>query len=556
MRCLYIPVLAALAMPALAQDFQNFKPAPGTRNYFTVDGAEPTPAWNFVPSIYFNYAMNPLVRRDGNGEITEEIVSDLLSFNALGALGFPYDLELGVDIPLGHASGDDIQTLGDPGFALGDIRLLPKWRLSPADEAAGVSVVVAVVLPTATGGDGQGASSIVAEPKVVADVAFPFLSLAANAGFRYRPGAETVEDLSFGSEFTYGAAVGVPLGTPEWVGLAELLGSAPVIESKGASEPLEGHFGVRWFAPAGPVFTLGAGRGFVAGRGSPDVRVSLGVAWDPRPEPAPTPVPAVAPQDTDGDGLLDPDDQCPRDPEDRDGFEDDDGCPDPDNDQDGLLDGADNCPLEPEDKDGFEDTDGCPDPDNDQDGIKDVDDKCPIDPEDKDGFQDNDGCPEPDNDHDGILDPDDKCPLEPEVYNEFEDTDGCPDKGEQAKIVVTLQKVEILEKVYFELDRARIKKESYGVLNQVAAVLKSNTQIKLLRIEGHTDRHGSAAYNDRLSGMRARAVLMYLVKRGIDATRLTSQGFGFSTPLRTEETEEADAVNRRVEFVIVEQGKP
>ncbi len=490
MRCLYIPVLAALAMPALAQDFQNFKPAPGTRNYFTVDGAEPTPAWNFVPSIYFNYAMNPLVRRDGNGEITEEIVSDLLSFNALGALGFPYDLELGVDIPLGHASGDDIQTLGDPGFALGDIRLLPKWRLSPADEAAGVSVVVAVVLPTATGGDGQGASSIVAEPKVVADVAFPFLSLAANAGFRYRPGAETVEDLSFGSEFTYGAAVGVPLGTPEWVGLAELLGSAPVIESKGASEPLEGHFGVRWFAPAGPVFTLGAGRGFVAGRGSPDVRVSLGVAWDPRPEPAPTPVPAVAPQDTDGDGLLDPDDQCPRDPEDRDGFEDDDGCPDPDNDQDGLLDGADNCPLEPEDKDGFE------------------------------------------------------------------DTDGCPDKGEQAKIVVTLQKVEILEKVYFELDRARIKKESYGVLNQVAAVLKSNTQIKLLRIEGHTDRHGSAAYNDRLSGMRARAVLMYLVKRGIDATRLTSQGFGFSTPLRTEETEEADAVNRRVEFVIVEQGKP
>ncbi len=100
-----------------------------------------------------------------------------------------------------------------------------------------------------------------------------------------------------------------------------------------------------------------------------------------------------------------------------------------DRDGDGIPDDVDKCPDDPEDKDGFEDEDGCPDPDNDKDGILDVDDLCPNDPEDKDGFEDKDGCPDPDNDKDRILDVNDKCPNEPETYNGFEDEDGCPDKG-------------------------------------------------------------------------------------------------------------------------------
>ena len=136
--------------------------------------------------------------------------------------------------------------------------------------------------------------------------------------------------------------------------------------------------------------------------------------------------------DNDSDGILDVDDKCPNEPEDKDGFEDEDGCPDGDKndrDGDGILDDVDKCPDEPEDIDGFEDEDGCPDPDNDKDGILDVDDLCPNEPEDKDGFEDEDGCPDPDNDKDGILDSDDKCPNEPETYNGFEDEDGCPDTG-------------------------------------------------------------------------------------------------------------------------------
>ncbi len=166
-------------------------------------------------------------------------------------------------------------------------------------------------------------------------------------------------------------------------------------------------------------------------------------------------------RDRDKDGIPDKYDECPNEPEDMDGHEDRDGCPDPDNDGDGICDpwvatsgqaakyanvcrGSDKCPDVAEDKDGFEDEDGCPDPDNDKDGIPDVRDKCPNDPEDFDGFQDVDGCPDPDNDNDGICDPwvmekglsakyasicrlSDKCPMAPEDIDGFEDEDGCPD---------------------------------------------------------------------------------------------------------------------------------
>jgi len=105
-----------------------------------------------------------------------------------------------------------------------------------------------------------------------------------------------------------------------------------------------------------------------------------------------------------------------------------------DRDQDSLPDAKDQCPDDAEDRDGFEDSDGCPDMDNDQDGVPDATDLCPTDPEDRDGFEDVDGCPDPDNDQDRILDPDDRCPNEAETYNGIEDSDGCPDGGDWSGI--------------------------------------------------------------------------------------------------------------------------
>jgi len=96
-----------------------------------------------------------------------------------------------------------------------------------------------------------------------------------------------------------------------------------------------------------------------------------------------------------------------------------------DKDKDGVSNKEDACKDVPEDRDGFEDADGCPDPDNDQDGVDDVDDKCPGEPEDADGHEDDDGCPDLDDDHDFVPDTDDQCPLEKEDQKGA--ADGCPD---------------------------------------------------------------------------------------------------------------------------------
>jgi hypothetical protein len=99
-------------------------------------------------------------------------------------------------------------------------------------------------------------------------------------------------------------------------------------------------------------------------------------------------------RDRDGDGVVGDEDQCPGVAEDKDGFEDEDGCPEFDNDKDGVYDSADKCPNEKEDVDRFEDQDGCPDPDNDRDGVPDESDECPGEPETPNGFKDDDGCPD------------------------------------------------------------------------------------------------------------------------------------------------------------------
>ena len=131
--------------------------------------------------------------------------------------------------------------------------------------------------------------------------------------------------------------------------------------------------------------------------------------------------------DTDGDGIANNVDQCKEVPEDLDGFEDADGCPELDNDRDGIPDELDQCEMDPEDADGFEDKDGCPDLDNDKDGVLDAQDRCPMEPEDRDSYEDDDGCPELDNDGDGIKDSRDDCPLEPDDKDGWEDQDGCPE---------------------------------------------------------------------------------------------------------------------------------
>ncbi len=256
--------------------------------------------------------------------------------------------------------------------------------------------------------------------------------------------------------------------------------------------------------------------------------------------------PVIVPKigDRDGDGLKDDVDKCPDDPEDKDNFEDEDGCPDYDNDKDGILDVRDKCPNDPEDKDGFEDSDGCPDPDNDKDGILDVDDKCPNEP----GPKENQGCPDTDKDKDTVVDRLDKCPDEPGPPSNA----GCPEKK---YITITQEKIELKRQVQFATAKAKINPDSFDLLDEVVDILKKNVTINI-RIEGHTDNKGNAKKNIKLSQDRAKAVYDYLVTHGIDAGRLSSEGYGQTCPIADNKTVEGREKNRRTDFFLAKPGVP
>lgn len=286
--------------------------------------------------------------------------------------------------------------------------------------------------------------------------------------------------------------------------------------------------------------------------------------------------------DTDGDGIYDPMDKCPKLPEDKDGFEDGDGCPDADNDGDGIRDEADECPLEPEDFDGFEDANGCPESDNDLDGLPDAKDACPDEREDFDQFKDDDGCPDVDNDNDHIADDVDQCPNEPETVNQIQDEDGCPEAdadkdgvfdemdmcpdaaetingiededGCPDEGLVEVQNDQILlgERIFFDFNLARIRTRGKAVLDQLAELLKVHPEYAVISIEGHADRKGNPKANERISTLRAERVKAYIVSKGVSPSRLRVKGFGAGRPWVPYNAAEDAAKNRRVEVVIEE----
>ena len=252
--------------------------------------------------------------------------------------------------------------------------------------------------------------------------------------------------------------------------------------------------------------------------------------------------------DPDNDGLKGNEDLCPDEPEDFDGFQDDDGCPDPDNDGDGILDELDKCPNQPEDKDGFQDDDGCPDPDNDNDGIEDEFDKCPDVAEDFDGFADRDGCPDYDNDGDGIPDSVDNCPNVPETLNGINDDDGCPDSVTTElpnKFILSADEI-------FNKNSAQIKFESKGILDNVTSIIKKHPGV-VWRIEGHMDTQGSENYMRTLSFERAKAVLEYFSEfGGLNKADFEIFGMGDKFPVGNNNTEAGRKQNRRIEIIKVE----
>ncbi|HET8542432.1 MAG TPA: OmpA family protein [Anaeromyxobacter sp.] len=240
-------------------------------------------------------------------------------------------------------------------------------------------------------------------------------------------------------------------------------------------------------------------------------------------------------KDSDGDAVPDDIDRCPLDPEDKDAFQDEDGCPDADNDGDGIVDKADACPNEA----GTLENRGCPVTDKDGDGVNDDQDKCPA----VAGLAENAGCPDVDTDGDLIVDRVDKCPQKFGAP-----PDGCPKF--YSLVEVKKEKIEIKQQVHFATAKYRVLPDSFPLLNQVVEALTDFPKIRV-SIEGHTDSVGGEAMNMRLSQRRAEAVRDYLVAKGIPPDRLEAIGFGPTKPIASNKTARGKAQNRRTEFRIV-----
>jgi large repetitive protein len=509
-----IAALLALAETARAAPINHFEAAAGPHNYLVTNHPAVLP--HLTPSAWLilSYAHDPLVYRDADGNQLDRIIEHQVNAEVAAAFGLFDRFEIAAVAPGMWVNGPGLDGAGVNEFSTGDLRVLGKVLLTPWNEGLVASFrLQSALLPVAQLNRNAGAFAGETFPNITPALTVGFSStyFKAGADVGYLLRAPTQIDPSFvvGHEITYGVGMEIAALPKVLAITGDVYGRATpsFLFSSRDQFPLEGAVALKGFL--GPVaLVAGIGSGIIADYGSPDVRVFAGIGFYPQ---------------ADGD---------------RDG--------------DGILDSVDKCPDDPEDKDGYADEDGCPDPDNDADAILDVDDKCPNEPEDKDRWQDEDGCPDPDNDEDELLDDDDECPNDPETKNGFEDEDGCPDDPNKKVIVVTREKIDINDKIYFAYDSDRILPRSYELLDQVAAIILEHTEIPGIFIEGHTDADGSDEYNRDLSDRRAKSVRAYLVDKGVPAERLQAKGFGESQPIADNATEEGKAQNRRVEFKIVD----
>jgi len=381
-------------------EIRQFQPSPFSDRTLRLDGSGVLPAGKLHVGIDADYAYRPLFVTDvgaaaaGTPASSYDVVRHAVGADLTVALGLGARLEVGARLPLTvFQTGEAVPGAGSSPSSAGleNPRLGLKARLL-GDGRDGLSVAASLVvaLPVGTGGHLIHEEGLGGDARLTADYRTDRLSLGLGGGYRLRR-ATSAYDIALDDELTYGAGARLRVSQRGEL-LVEAAGSTaagqPFRSIK--QSPLELLFGGRrrvgddgGFAGGNLWLTAAAGPGLVAGYGSPLLRVVVGLAWSNRPlvpcrealcpvrvEPPPPPPPPppkppapppAPPADRDHDGIVDDEDVCPDEPEDKDGFEDQDGCPDPDNDKDGILDAQDKCPNEPETINGKDDDDGCPD---------------------------------------------------------------------------------------------------------------------------------------------------------------------------------------------------
>lgn len=520
----------ARAQTAQGFSLDRFEPAGAGSRWFTLESLDFRGASRLALSLTGDYAAKPLVLFGPDDRERAVIVEDQLFLHVGAGLNLMERFRVNVSLPvLLHQTGEThqagtIRYAAASGAAIGDLRMGADVRLvGDHGGAATLALGIQVFAPTGSRDSYASDGKVRLAPRALLAGDLGVFAYAARLGFQYRTKVdESVfqgEGASIGSELTGALALGIKPTDRLLLG-PEIFGSTVLSDGNTfapRSTPVEILLGAHLTVADDWHLGLGASPGITQGLGSPALRVVAQLQYFPAiDEAAPPPAPAPPPpapivRDRDGDGVLDGDDACPDEPGRR--------TEDPQ-------------------------TNGCPIRDRDGDGILDADDACPDVPGMKTDDPKTNGCA--DKDGDSILDPEDACPEQPGKPDPDPAKNGCPVAR------VERGQIRILEQVKFKTASHVILRESDYVMEAVRSILEEHPEIQTVRIEGHTDSRGSAAYNKGLSERRARSVMRWLVTRGIDRKRLTSQGFGLERPIDSNDTPEGRAQNRRVEFHITD----
>jgi outer membrane protein OmpA-like peptidoglycan-associated protein len=518
-----LAVVSVAALPARAQfvpkfDFERLTLDPAARGSMVIGTGEVAPAGSFRISLAGHLEHQPFVLWNDGKLMGSGIghggtpVGDLVKDRITAHLGLSWAalsrFEIYAKVPfVARQTGDDLGAfgLGKPAeLKLATPVLGLRYGLLARDESTGTSLALAVdaLLPFGDAAAIAGTDKFAGAPRIEIGHRFSSWLIGAQVGALIRQKAEIrgVPSQQVGSEAqggivvaTHGSALKAEISARGSYGLDKNLSS----KEKPSAEVLAG---LRYDLGGFEVFALG-GPGFLAAPGTPQYRGIVGIALSGGGAPEPPPPPPVA-----APPPLAP--------------------PPPPPAVDPCAPGEKHTPEE------------CPDLDDDGDGIPNGRDACPL----VTGIPELRGCPAKDGDGDGVPDHLDKCPTEPGPA----ENQGCPVR----KAEITAGKIELKEKVFFHTRKATIQARSYGLLDDVADLLKAHPEVAKVTIEGHTDNRGRAAANRKLSAARSRAVKAYLVNKGVEASRLDTKGYGPDRPAADNKTAAGREANRRVEFTI------
>lgn len=598
----------AHGLPLAVNDGDLLDPVGGFRAETQVPGA-------FGVTGLFEYASQPLVlvRQDFDGSTSRDVLVDnLLGLHLGGFVGLHERVGVGLSLPVWFtgASVDESGALVTGGPTFGDLRLAAPVGLVLADEEEGgvaVSVVPFVDAPTGADARFLGNAGFGGGGLVAAGWTGGALGVDANVGVNARPGA-SYENLAGGAEALFDLAAGYAVNETLAVrGEAQLRAALAKNRVPGTETAGELLVSARGRYESGLSWTAGGSVPFTHGAGAARFRVFAGAGFT---------VGKGAEPDTDLDGLVDSLDACPTVAEVVNGYKDEDGCPDAlasyaltVKNEDGqvvpdakiVLGGAEY----------IADAAGVVHLVDRMPGTTlggDVTHKWYADAHVADAT-----LGEGENSGTVTLA---YLPGKVRVITKTEggaivdatvafqgpvakDTAAIGDDGQEVfglrpgawrllisaesfgterreltinpgemslvvievvmkptKIKVVATEIKILEQVHFDFDKATIQIDSYPLLTEVANVLLQHPELKLVEVQGHTDNKGNDAYNLDLSQRRVEAVRTFLIEQGVAADRLVAKGYGETKPVTDNKTEKARALNRRVQFVILDPAAP